>query len=337
VEKTYLYRFCRGQMKEIIVQQLMSVEVSSLPPEASLQQAVKLMVDKRYSCIIIKKDNFPVGIMTERDLVKVLNQESQSIDLSLPISELMSSPISTLNQTDTLFDAMVISRAEKIRHLPVIDNDERLVGLVTHTDLANAHFRVIELQTQMIENAVAAKTSELSVLNDELQTLSTEDHLMKIGNRRSMEVDLGRTHTSSVRYEHPYSVLLMDIDFFKLYNDHYGHLAGDEALKSVANVLKENIRGSDRLYRYGGEELLLVLPNTNVTQAEKVARKLLSSLTKCAIPHEKSTHKVLTASCGGACVLSGGEMAGTWEDLVEVADSNLYKAKNSGRNCSVVS
>lgn len=324
-------------MKEIIVKKLMSTEVSCLPPEAMLQQAVKLMVDQRYSCIIINKDDVPVGIITERDLVKVLNQDSKDIDLSVPVSELMSAPISMLNQNDSLFDAMVISRAEKIRHLPVIDDDEHLVGLVTHTDLANAHFRVIELQSQMIENAVAAKTSELSLLNDELQTLSTEDHLMKIGNRRSMEVDLGRTHATSVRYEHPYSVLLMDIDFFKLYNDHYGHLAGDEALKSVANVLKENIRGSDRLYRYGGEELLLVLPNTNASQAEKVARKLLTSLVKCSIPHEKSTHKVLTVSCGGACVLSNGEMIGSWEDLVEQADSNLYKAKNSGRNCSVVS
>lgn len=314
----------------------MSTEISCLPPEATLQQAVKLMVDQRYSCIIIKQNNLPVGIITERDLVKVLDQDLQKIDLSSPISERMSTPISTLNQNDTLFDAMVISRAERIRHLPVIDDDERLVGLVTHTDLANAHFRVIEMQSQMIENAVVAKTTELSLLNDQLQTLSTEDHLMKIGNRRSMEVDLGRTHASAIRYEHPYSVLLMDIDFFKLYNDHYGHLAGDEALKSVANVLKENIRGSDRLYRYGGEELLLVLPNTIAPQADKVARKLLSSLVKCSIPHEKSSYKFLTISCGGACVLSNGETMSTWEDLVEQADSNLYKAKNSGRNCSVV-
>ena len=324
-------------MKEITAKKLMSTEVSCLPPEASLQQAVQLMVEQRYSCLVIKENDLPIGIITERDLIKVLNQESQKIDLSLSVSELMSSPVSTLNQSDSLFEAMVISRAEKIRHLPVVDNDERLVGLVTHTDLANAHFRVIELQTTIIENAVAAKTSELSQLNDKLQTLSTEDHLMKIGNRRSMEVDLGHTHASAIRYELPYTVLLMDIDFFKLYNDHYGHPAGDEALKSVATVLKENIRGSDRLYRYGGEELLLILPNTNVAQAEKVARKLLSSLVKYSIPHEKSIHKVLTISCGGACVFNKGEMFGSWEELLELVDSNLYKAKNSGRNCSVIS
>jgi len=315
----------------------MSREISCLTPEASLREAVQLMVDQRYSCIIVKKNDFPIGIITERDLVKVLNQDSKDIDLSLAISKLMSSPISTLNESNTLFDAMVISRTEKIRHLPVVDDDECLVGLVTHTDLANAHFSVIEQQTQMIENAVAAKTNELSLLNDKLQALSTEDHLMKIGNRRSMEVDLTRTHASSIRYDLPYTALLMDIDFFKLYNDHYGHPAGDEALKSVANVLKENIRGSDRLYRYGGEELLLILPSTNISQAEKVARKLLSSLVKLAIPHEKSTYEVLTISCGGACVLNNGDMYATWEELVEQADSNLYKAKKSGRNCSIVS
>ena len=323
-------------MKQILVKELMSTEVSSLSSEATLQQAVKLMVEQCYSCIIIKRNNFPVGIITERDLVKVLDQ-GQKINLSSPVSDSMSTPISTLNQNDSLFDAMVISRAEKIRHLPVIDDDEHLVGLVTHTDLANAHFRVIELQSQMIKNAVAAKTTELSLLNDELQALSTEDHLMKIGNRRSMEVDLGRTHAGAIRYGNPYSVLLMDIDFFKLYNDYYGHLAGDEALKTVAGLLKENIRESDRLYRYGGEELLLILPNTNASQTGKVARKLLSTLVQSAISHKKSAFGFLTISCGGACVLSHGENVTAWQDLVEQADSNLYKAKNSGRNCSVVS
>ena len=324
-------------MNEILVKALMSEELSCLPPEAPLKLAIEKMVEQRYSCIIISQDEMPVGIITERDIVRALNQQVQAIDLSLPVADFMSSPILSLNENQSLFDAMVISRAERIRHIPVLNDDEYLVGLVTQSDLANAHFQVIEMQSKMIEESVAAKTDQLQKINNELQALSMEDHLMRIGNRRAMEVDLGYTHKAAIRYDQVYSVLLMDIDFFKNYNDHYGHLAGDDALKSVANVLKENIRGSDRLYRYGGEELLLVLPNTNVSQAEKVARKLLSSLFRCSIPHVKSTHKVLTVSCGGACVLSEGQMLSSWEVLVERADSNLYKAKNSGRNCSVVS
>lgn len=323
-------------MKDIFVKTLMSREVSFLPPDAVLQQAVSEMINQGYSCVIIKQGDLPVGIVTERDLIKVLNQDMNKIDLSCPVSDIMSSPLSSLNENATLFDALVISRAEKIRHLPVVNDDEQLVGIVTQTDLANAHFRVVQLQSEMIEKSVADKTSELMQLNQELQALSTEDFLMKIGNRRAMEVDLGHTHVNAVRYEHPYSVLLMDIDFFKLYNDHYGHLAGDEVLKYVADVMKQNIRGSDRLYRYGGEELLLVLPNTNATQAEKVARKLLVSIAKCSIPHVKSSYGFLTVSCGGACGLIDGEVIASWEVLVEQADSNLYKAKSAGRNCAVV-
>jgi len=323
-------------MKKILVKTLMSEEVTCLPSEAPIRLAVKKMVEQRYSCVVIQEDNLPIGMMTERDLVKLLNQNPQEIDLSLPVEDFMSSPVISLNENQSLFDAMVIGRAERIRHFPVLNDDEKLVGLITQSDLANAHFRVIENQSEMIEKSVAAKTSKLQRLNDELQALSMEDHLMKIGNRRAMEVDLGHTHNASIRYGDPYSVLLLDIDFFKRYNDHYGHQAGDDALKSVAASLKANIRGSDRLYRYGGEELLLVLPHTNALQADEVAKKLVSSIEKSSIPHEKSPYELLTVSCGGACVLNNDQTISDWKGLVEKVDSNLYQAKSNGRNCSVV-
>ena len=323
-------------MKEILVKSLMSKDLTCLPPEAPLQLAVKKMAEQHYSCIIINQNELPIGILTERDLVRALNQETQEIDLSRPVANFMSSPIINLNENKSLFDALVISRAEKVRHLPLVDDNEHLVGLVTQSDLTNAHFQVVELQSVMIEKSVAAKTDKLQQLNDELQALSMEDHLMKIGNRRAMEVDLAHTHNASIRYGHPYSVLLMDIDFFKRYNDHYGHQAGDDALRSIADILKANIRGSDRLYRYGGEELLLVLPHTNAAQADGVARKLITRITQSSIPHEKSEYKFLTVSCGGACVLNNGQMISAWEELVEQVDKNLYQAKNDGRNRSLI-
>lgn len=323
-------------MKDILVKTLMSQDITCLPAEAPLRLAVKQMVEQSYSCIVINDNKRPVGIVTERDLVKVLNQNVQKIDLSLPISDFMSSPVLSINENATLFDAIVISRAERIRHIPVVNDDEDLVGLATQSDLANAHFRVIEVQSEMIEQSVAVKTDKLQQINDELQALSMEDHLMKIGNRRAMEVDLCHTHNSAMRYGHFYSVLLMDIDYFKLYNDHYGHLAGDDALKLVADLLKENIREADRLYRYGGEELLLVLPNTNAFQASKVAEKLVSAIAQKSIPHVKSPYEFLSISCGGACASSNGQLIGAWEELVKQVDKNLYQAKNDGRNRSLV-
>lgn len=213
----------RATMKEIFVKNLMNKDVSCHPPETPLQLVVGEMVDQKSSCILITQNELPIGIVTERDLVKVLNQEIPEINLSLPVANFMTSPIVTLNENQTLFDAIVISRAESIRHLPVVNSDGSLVGLVTQSDLTHAHFQVIDIQSEMIESAVVAKTEKLQQLNDELHVLSMEDHLMEIGNRRAMEVDLNYTHSASLRYAHPYSVLLMDIDFFKYYNDYYGH------------------------------------------------------------------------------------------------------------------
>lgn len=323
-------------MKQVLVKTLMTEDVTCLPPEASLQQVIKKMVDQCYSCMIIKKNDLPVGIVTERDLVSVLNHAAGEIDLSLPVSDFMSSPVHSLNENETLFDAMVMSRVEKIRHIPVLNDDEYLVGLVTYSDLVEAYFEVIETQSEMVEQAVIARTGKLQQINDELQALSMEDHLMKIGNRRAMEVDLGHTHNASDRYGISYSVLLLDLDFFKLYNDYYGHQAGDDALKSVAETLKANIRGSDRLYRYGGEEILLLLPHTEVEQAAEVARKLVSSIAKSDIPHQKSPYQFLTISCGGACVLNNEQSVSDWQELIKLADHNLYRAKEDGRNRSVV-
>ena len=163
-----------------------------------------------------------------------------------------------------------------------------------------------------------------------------EDHLMEIGNRRAMEVDLCHTHAGAKRYDQIYSVLLLDIDHFKLYNDHYGHQLGDDALRKVAALLKANIRAADRIYRYGGEELLVVLPHTSTIQAQVAGNKLVSILAKESIPHEKSRYGCLTISCGIGCSLKDDHVLDTWEAVVKQGDQNLYQAKEGGRNRGVV-
>jgi diguanylate cyclase (GGDEF)-like protein len=323
-------------MKEILVKSLMTTNVSCLPPDAPLRDAVRLMVKNRYSCVVVKQQQVPIGIVTERDLVKVLMKEKHDRDLSQPISSFMSSPVLTLEQEEFLFDALVINRAEKIRHIPVVDSNGELVGLVTMSDLVNAHFHVTEMQSQLIEQTISSKTQVLQQLNDELQTLSMVDHLMQIGNRRAMEVDLSHTHSSAVRYNKTYSVLLLDVDYFKLYNDSYGHQMGDDALIRIAEVMKQAIRSPDRLYRYGGEELLIISPHTSLEKAVVVANKMITAVEDSAIPHNKSPFGHLTISCGCASIdLDQPEKPSRWEQLVKVADQALYQAKNEGRNRAV--
>ena len=324
-------------MKEILINTLMSRQVTCLDPAASLKEAISLMAQNQFSCIVIKEQNEPLGIFTERDLVRLLNQEEMTDLLETSISQVMTTPVQCLNQEKSLFDALVVSRVERIRHLPVVDDDDALVGLVTQSDLTNAHFQILELQSEMIERGIAERTIDLESVNAELKMLSMQDHLMDVGNRRAMEVDLGHTHATALRYGNHYSVLLIDVDFFKLYNDHYGHQMGDEALKEIASLIKSNIRGSDRLYRYGGEELLLVLPNTNAEQSQTVADKTVSLIFKAAIPHEKSDHGYISISVGGAMSCIAGIIACTWNQQVEQADKALYMAKQAGRNQYVIS
>lgn len=319
-------------MSEILLSTLMSRQVSCLGPTTPLSEAIALMAEKRFSCVVIKENDEPLGIFTERDIIRLLNQGKATDLLEKPMEEVMTAPVQCLNQNETLFDALVVSRAQRIRHLPVVDDNDSLVGLVTQSDLTAAHFQVIEFQSDMIEKGIAARTLDLESMNAELQTLSLEDHLMNIGNRRAMEVDLGHTHASALRYGSHYATLLVDVDQFKLYNDFYGHQKGDDALKEIAQILKSNIRSSDRLYRYGGEELLLVLPNTSLEQSKTVADKVVKVIFNAKIPHEKSDHGSLSISVGGAISCVAGKIACTWNEQVEQADAALYKAKRSGRN-----
>jgi diguanylate cyclase (GGDEF)-like protein len=320
-------------MHEILIEMLMSKQVQCAAPATPMSEILRRMRLNRHSCIVITDSNKPVGIITERDIVKhfsdLLQKRASQDDVA---AQLMSSPPVTVEARTTLFEALVVARSRLIRHLPVVGAAGELVGLVTQTDLVAAHFRTVQTQSELLEQAVAHRTQELVELNKKLRELCLEDGLLKIGNRRAMEVDLVHTHAAARRYRRPYAIILTDIDHFKLYNDRYGHAAGDGALKKIAAVLRENIRKSDRIYRYGGEELLLLLPETNRAGAENLGQKLLRAVTRCAIPHQAHPVGIVTFS-GGIASLDEQSEAASWEDLLQTADRALYRAKNAGRNC----
>lgn len=321
-------------MKQIPVDKLMSHDVELLSPETPLQSVVLTMQSKRHSCVILGKNKLPTGIITERDLVNIMARMLDSPELaSKPAAEFMSTPPCTVSNEQTLFDALVIARAESVRHLPVVGSSGNLVGLITQTDLARAHFEVIESQQQTIEQAIHERTEELLAANQELQSLSMEDGLLHIGNRRAMEVDMEHTHARAVRYRQTYTTVLLDVDYFKAYNDHYGHMAGDDALKQTASIVKSAIRKSDRLYRYGGEELLLLLPDTNPAGGEILTQRILNALQGASITHCKSPYGVITMSAGIACYdPEQPDAPAEWREAVQAADLRLYQAKEAGRN-----
>jgi len=157
------------------------------------------------------------------------------------------------------------------------------------------------------------------------------DGLTGVGNRRHFDVSLEAEWRRGIRAGQPLSLIIADVDFFKRYNDHYGHQAGDACLQAIASVLKlEFTRSHDMVTRYGGEEFVCLLPDTQLEGAVKKARELEKAVRALGIPHEKSdVSGVVTISLGVAVAnpLIGEDSA----ELVASADAQLYSAKRSGR------
>lgn len=167
--------------------------------------------------------------------------------------------------------------------------------------------------------------------SDLLRSLSLTDGLTGVANRRHFDATLQAEWRRCSRARQPLSLLLVDVDFFKRYNDHYGHQAGDLCLQSIASVLKENFtRSHDLVARYGGEEFACVLPDTPLEGAEIKAHQLETAIRKLGIHHEKSdVADVITISIGVAAVNPARDEK--FEELIACADSQLYLAKESGR------
>ena len=317
-------------MFDFSVSSLMTTNVLCMEPTTLLCDVITAMQENKYSCVIITEHNVPIGIVTERDVVHFLAKSYQEeFFYNHRASDFMCTSLVTIKEDETLFEALTISKTENIRHLPVIGKSGAVVGVITQSNLVSAYFKVIEGATDIIEKNVEEKTKELAEANERLRALSLEDGLMKIGNRRAMEVDLQHTHSASIRYKTEYAVALFDLDFFKKYNDFYGHQAGDVLLKEVADFLKQSVRESDRLYRYGGEEILLLMPKTDIENAKILAERLVAQLAEKEMPHRESKLGFLTISGGVSCFATKFP---SWKDIVELADKGLYQAKEKGRN-----
>lgn len=168
-----------------------------------------------------------------------------------------------------------------------------------------------------------------------LEALSVTDELTGLYNRRFFNDQLHLEWSRGIRSNEPLALILLDIDYFKQYNDRYGHIAGDECLKSVARVLQHSLlRSSDITTRYGGEEFCILLPNTTLEGAFKVADRIRFAMARLEIPHDGSEiSSLLTLSDGIACMVPSSQTNPS--ELISLADDALYKAKELGRNKSV--
>jgi diguanylate cyclase (GGDEF)-like protein/PAS domain S-box-containing protein len=190
----------------------------------------------------------------------------------------------------------------------------------------------------MFDISERKKTEEkLVTLQKELEELSFKDGLTGVANRRMFDSILEREWANAQRHNQPLSLIMLDIDYFKQYNDHYGHIQGDDCLKRVGQALgSAAARSRDFFARFGGEEFVLVLPETDEKSAAQIAERCRSLIFKEQIPHEKSqVSQVLTISLGVGTIIPTHQEEPL--GFIEEVDRRLYQAKQGGRNCIVKS
>lgn len=180
-------------------------------------------------------------------------------------------------------------------------------------------------------NRLQEAVDDLQTAQEKLKELAIKDGLTGLFNRRHFDEIINLSLHHAKRYGGELSLLMIDIDYFKIYNDYYGHLEGDEVLKQFGAMLQASIeKETDTACRYGGEEFSIILNNASPAEAAETAKKIIINTEKLGIHHEGSPLKKLTTSIGIATVPPEKEI--TPQKLIEQADQALYQAKESGRN-----
>ena len=189
-------------------------------------------------------------------------------------------------------------------------------------------FQKVEAELKRAQRALEIKEIELKAVLAQAHEITNTDVLTLLPNRRKIIVDLQEEVIRSTRYGSPLSISIVDIDHFKNVNDTYGHAAGDEVLRTIAARLREQIRHPDTLGRYGGEEFLIVLPNSELKAAVEQAVRLCQHVRSMRI-ESNSQNLSVTISIGVAQMKITEE---NWEQFLHRADVAMYQAKNNGRD-----
>ncbi|HPF20109.1 MAG TPA: diguanylate cyclase [Syntrophomonas sp.] len=237
------------------------------------------------------------------------------------------------NSDDKHLIKLLIARDKRIDNLELITYNrqgEKIHGLLTSEIIAinNQQFAFSMVhditEFRRIEKELAEKNQQLEELNQLLSRQATRDDLTGLYNRRHIFAILNKEIIRSKRYGYPLSLMMLDLDKFKAVNDNYGHQFGDFMLQKTARILLSNIRETDRLGRYGGEEFLLILTHTDLQAAEVVAQRIINAVAQASFGEDQIK---ITISIG-VCDYQGESR----DKFVQCADDLLYQAKKAGRN-----
>lgn len=284
--------------------------------------------------LILTKKGELTGMITRRHFFEYLSKKfGREIFLNRPLKETVS-----MMKDDYLIlpvGTTIVSAARQALHRPqdtildpiLVELPEKKYRIIDVHQLLLAQARIHEIASGMLRKL----NVKLAGANQELNRLANSDGLTKLTNRRRFDACLRQEWQRLARAKAPLSLLLGDVDFFKKYNDTYGHQAGDECLKKVASCIRNRAqRPADCAARYGGEEFAVILPDTPVDGANNVAKGIMEDLAKLRIPHIHSDTGFVTMSFGICSLIPDSEKSP--ETVLKQADISLYEAKKQGKN-----
>lgn len=324
-------------------------ELSLRSYEAAFPLVASNVIDNRvgrspdglHTSVIVEKEELTLGVISV--LHERVIEEYQLSDIAItPPQKAIMEESKRLRQQGA--DIILLHYSYPFPFINTMLNKRIILRLIALTNLVEKNSEEVASFEGSDEISRLAKTFALyfervKSQETELIRLSLSDPLTNIPNRRAFEMEMEKVIAMSKRYDWPLTVVILDVDSFKLYNDNYGHPKGDECLKAVAIGLNEVItRNTDFCARYGGEEFVAILPNTDEKGAKVKAEEIRDAIESLGIEHSKSTvSPVITASLGVATVNFVNHHNWTLTSILNTADKALYDAKTGGRNRCVFS
>ncbi|MGA1621413.1 MAG: diguanylate cyclase domain-containing protein [Synechocystis sp.] len=244
-------------------------------------------------------------------------------------------PVIFISAADQLFNKVQAFQAGAVDYITKPFHLEEVLIRVENQLNQKRLYRELEKQNILLKAEITERRKAeeaLTQANHRLEELAAKDGLTGLANRRHLDRYLTLQWRSALLNRQSLALILIDVDFFKAYNDAYGHLLGDDCLKQVATILQSMSRKqSDLVARYGGEEFVVVLPNTTVEEAKQLAQRIQTAIAEQKIPHRQSqVASHITLSMGLTSLVP--EETKTAATLIQTADLALYQAKTRGRN-----
>ena len=312
---------------------LMERELPELPPDASLQDALRLMLHHRSTYVVITWEQRALGILTERDIPRLMAHTASGTDLShQPLITLAHTPLHTVSADTWMVEAAAQMQRLKVRHLAVVNAEGLLV--INHRKDGSDYTESVRISP--VQQPDGHVTHYLAIKEDITRQKQAEQQIYKLAyfdvltglpNRQLLADRFQQAVNLVKRQKMPLALMFIDLDHFKNINDTLGHSAGDDLLIQVARRLESLVRAGDTLSRQGGDEFVLVLPGCGSEEAAAVANKLVQQHNRSITLGAQEV--VVTLSIGISVFPTDGS---DFETLSKSADMAMYQAKLAGRN-----